>query len=176
MLEKMAEEETTESISEEEVSEDLDPILAERISILENILSTYDISISSFLGEINIHIQKIDLLDILTILKNSPETLCNLFLCLSIVDYEDRFEAVYHLQSTTLNHRYVIKSSLDKDKPLISSCIGIWKGCDWYEREGHDLFGVVFEGHPNLSPLLLYEEFEGYPGRKDFPFNDYKEW
>ena len=135
MLEKMAEEETTESISEEEVSEDLDPILAERISILENILSTYDISISSFLGEINIHIQKIDLLDILTILKNSPETLCNLFLCLSIVDYEDRFEAVYHLQSTTLNHRYVIKSSLDKDKPLISSCISIWKGCDWNERE-----------------------------------------
>jgi len=172
MQEEMAEkEEITESVSEE-----LDPIIIEKISMLEKNLSIFDINITSFLGEININLDKTNLVDVLTILKNSPDTQCNLFLCLSIVDYEDRFEAVYHLQSTTLNHRFVVKTSLDKNKPMISSCIGIWRGCDWYEREGHDLFGVVFEGHPNLSPLLLYEEFEGYPGRKDFPFNDYKEW
>ena len=52
----------------------------------------------------------------------------------------------------------------------------MWRGADWFEREGHDLFVVVFEGHPDLSPLLLYEGFEGHPGRKSFPFHDYDEW
>ena len=47
---------------------------------------------------------------------------------------------------------------------------------NWFEREGHDLFGVVFQGHPNLAPLLLYEGFEGYPGRKSFPFHEYSEY
>jgi NADH-quinone oxidoreductase subunit C len=52
----------------------------------------------------------------------------------------------------------------------------VWRAADWYEREAHDLFGVHFEGHPDLSPLLLYEGFEGYPGRKEYPFNDYQEF
>jgi len=53
---------------------------------------------------------------------------------------------------------------------------GIWRSANWYEREAHDLFGVEFKGHPNLLPLLLYDEFEGFPGRKSFPFHEYDEW
>ena len=59
---------------------------------------------------------------------------------------------------------------------MLPTVTGVWGGADWYERESNDLFGVRFEGHPNLVPLLLYEDFEGYPGRKSFPFHDYDEW
>jgi hypothetical protein len=82
MQEEMAEkEEITESVSEE-----LDPVIIEKISMLEKNLSIFDINITSFLGEININLDKTNLVDVLTILKNSPDTQCNLFLCLSIVE------------------------------------------------------------------------------------------
>jgi len=109
-------------------------------------------------------------------LRDDPETVCDMLLCLSVVDYENRFEVVYHLQSLEKNHRVVVKTSTSYEDPHVPSLISVWPGADWYEREGHDLFGVVFDGHPNLAPLLLYEEFEGYPGRKSFPFHDYREW
>ena len=69
-----------------------------------------------------------------------------------------------------------MKISIPYDDPRIDSVTGIWRAANWFERESHDLYGVVFEGHPNLEPLLLYEDFEGYPGRKSFPFHEYKEW
>ena len=62
------------------------------------------------------------------------------------------------------------------DNPLVPSVISIWRGADWFEREGHDLFGVVFQGIRTLAPLVLYEGFEGHPGLKSFPFHDYEEW
>ncbi|HJM53376.1 MAG TPA: NADH-quinone oxidoreductase subunit C, partial [Dehalococcoidia bacterium] len=58
----------------------------------------------------------------------------------------------------------------------LPSVTGVWRGADWYEREMHDLFGVVFDGHPDLSPLVLPDDFEGFPGRKSYPLNDYGEW
>ena len=66
--------------------------------------------------------------------------------------------------------------SVSASQPVVPSVISVWRASDWFEREGHDLFGIVFEGHPDLSPLLLYEGFDGYPGRKSFPFHDYQEW
>ena len=60
--------------------------------------------------------------------------------------------------------------------PNVPSITGIWNAANWYEREAHDLFGVMFSDHPDLSPILLYDEFEGYPGRKEFPFHDYQEF
>ena len=62
------------------------------------------------------------------------------------------------------------------ENPVADSVTGLWVAAGWYERETHDLFGVVFEGNPDLSPLLLYEGFEGYPGLKSFPLHDYEEW
>ena len=70
----------------------------------------------------------------------------------------------------------VVKANLDSSDPKISTVSDIWLAANWFEREGHDLFGVVFDGHPDLSPLLLYEGFEGHPGLKSFPFHDYDEW
>ena len=96
--------------------------------------------------------------------------------CLSAVDYVDRIEVVYHLFSLERRHKMVVKVSLEPDSPRVASVVSVWKGADWFEREAHDLFGVEFEGHPNLAPLLLYEGFEGCPGLKSFPFHEYDEW
>ena len=99
--------------------------------------------------------------------------------CLSVVDYVEvsgELEVNYHLYSYSLRHKMVVKTRLSEKMPAVPTVTGVWAGAGWHERESHDLFGVRFEGHPNLVPLLLYEGFEGFPGRKSFPFHEYDEW
>ena len=96
--------------------------------------------------------------------------------CLLVVDYTDHLQAVYVLLSPVKGTKAMLKVNVPVDDPKVPSLTSLWKAADWYEREMHDLFGVEFVGHPNLSPLILYEGFEGYPGRKSFPFNDYEEF
>jgi NADH-quinone oxidoreductase subunit C len=90
---------------------------------------------------------------------------------LCAVDYPQRplrFEIVYHLYSFRENRRLRVKVRAGERSP-VPSVAGIWRGAAWAEREAHDLFGVEFSGHPRLSPILLWEGFEGHPLRKDFP-------
>lgn len=108
--------------------------------------------------------------------KDDPRLDFKLLLCLACVDYEKYFQMVYFLQSLTHEQTLVIKTDVSYENPRLPSVTSVWEAADWYEREAHDLFGVDFEGHPGLAPLLLYEEFEGYPGRKEYPLNDYEEF
>jgi len=108
--------------------------------------------------------------------KEEPRLDFKALLCLSVVDYEDRLQVVYHLLSLEHEHKMVVKVDTPSDEPRVASVVSVWRGADWYEREGAELFGVVFEGHPDPRPLLLWEGFEGYPLRKDYPFHDYQEW
>ena len=110
------------------------------------------------------------------ILRDNNETTFDYLLLLCVVDYEDYLQVVYHLYSTTLKHTLVIKTNVSPEEPFLDSVTSVWKGADWYEREAHDLFGVLFNGHPSLSPLLLYEGFEGFPGRRNYEMPEYKEW
>ena len=96
--------------------------------------------------------------------------------CLACVDYKDHFQLVYILHSLEPDRTLVVKTNVPYDDPRLPSVTPIWRAGEWYEREAHDLFGVVFDGHPDLAPLLLYDGFEGYPGRKDYPFYDYQEF
>ncbi len=80
-----------------------------------------------------------------------------------------RYAVVYHLLSVALNQRLRVKTFLDDDMPLADSVIDIWPVANWYEREAFDLFGFVFEGHPDLRRLLTDYGFIGHPMRKDFP-------
>ena len=96
--------------------------------------------------------------------------------CLAAVDYEDRIEVSYHLFSLAKRHKMIVKTNVTDDDLSVPTVISVWRGADWFERETHDLFGVTFAGHPNLKPLLLYEGFEGHPGRKSFPFHEYTEY
>ena len=117
-----------------------------------------------------------DVLSVCREAKENSQLAFDYLLCLSVVDYEDHLQVVYHLYSTTRKHKMVVKTDVPTEKPNVPSVVPVWPAADWFEREGHDLYGVVFEGHPNMAPLLLYEGFEGYPGRKSYPFHEYTEW
>lgn len=82
-----------------------------------------------------------------------------------------RFEVVYHLFSLPHNHRVRIKVRLEENGPEVESAMPLWGIANWYEREVWDMFGIRFRGHPNPKRLLMYEEFEGHPLRKDYPVN-----
>ena len=145
-------------------------------SLLKDTLGEFQPELGAALDEVVVTIQPHQVVEVGRKLRDDPQTACDFLRCLSVVDYQDRFEIVYHLFSIEKNHRFVVKASVPYEDPHLPSLISVWPGTDWYEREGHDLFGVVFEGHPNLAPLILYEGFEGFPGRKSYPFNDYQEW
>jgi NADH-quinone oxidoreductase subunit C len=87
---------------------------------------------------------------------------------------EPRFEVVYHLHSLERNERLRLKCRVGGDNPEIDSVTGVWRGADWYEREVFDLFGVGFRNHPNLKRILMPEDWEGHPLRKDYPVPGYK--
>jgi NADH-quinone oxidoreductase subunit C len=97
---------------------------------------------------------------------------------LTAVDYltypgrEDapRFEVVYHLYSVPHNHRVRIKVGVEEDAPVVPSAVPLWPIANWLEREVWDMYGLRFAEHPDLRRLLLYEQFEGHPLRKDYPF------
>ena len=82
-----------------------------------------------------------------------------------------RFEMVYHFKSLTHARRLRLKVRLTEDDCKIASIHHLWKAVDWYERECFDMFGIVFEGHPGLRRILMYDEFEGHPLRKDYPID-----
>jgi len=95
-----------------------------------------------------------------------------MLLDLTAVDYPGRplrFEVVYHLMSLETNARIRLKAGLPAADPTIASLSGVWKNAAWLEREVFDMFGVRFDGHPDLRRLLLYDGFEGHPLRKDYP-------
>jgi NADH-quinone oxidoreductase subunit C len=87
---------------------------------------------------------------------------------------EPRFEVVYHLHSLERNERIRLKCRAGGDSPQIDSVTPVWRGADWYEREVFDLFGIRFRNHPNLTRILMPEDWQGHPLRKDFPTHGYK--
>jgi NADH:ubiquinone oxidoreductase subunit C len=94
------------------------------------------------------------------------------------VDYEaDGLEVVYHLYSYKHGHNVTLKARVPTAAPTIASATDLWRAADWHEREARDMFGIVFEGHPNLVPILLPEDMlDHYPLRKDNPLAPLEEW
>ena len=80
-----------------------------------------------------------------------------------------RFEVVYHLHSIERNERVRLKCRVSGVDPVIESVTSVWRGADWYEREVFDLFGIKFINHPDLRRIMLPDEWEGHPLRKDYP-------
>ena len=92
----------------------------------------------------------------------------NYLFCLTCVDWKTHLTMVYHLTSTIHRHTLVVKSKLDRNNPEIETVSDIWRTAEFHEREVYDLFGVKFSHHPDLRRLLLTDDFNGYPLRKDF--------
>jgi len=102
-------------------------------------------------------------------LKNTPALDFDYLADLTAVDYTDYFEVVYRLVSLTHNHSLVLKTRCyDRGKPAVPSVTRLWRSADFMEREAYDLMGIVFDGHPNLKRLLLWEGFMGHPLRRDY--------
>jgi NADH-quinone oxidoreductase subunit C len=94
---------------------------------------------------------------------------CSFFDWLSGVDEEEGgFGIVAHLYSVAGRHRVLVRTRVPRDAATLPSLVGVYPGAAWHERETYEMFGVVFEGHPDLKPLLLPDGFEGHPLRKDF--------
>jgi NADH-quinone oxidoreductase subunit C len=111
--------------------------------------------------------------ELLAALRDEPDFDFNFLSDLSAVDWlerKPRFDVVYHLNSLTRGHRLRVKIGVEGADPWVHSAIGLWKAADWLERECFDMFGIVFKGHPDLRRILMYDSFEGYPLRKDYPF------
>ncbi|MBI1746942.1 MAG: NADH-quinone oxidoreductase subunit C [Acidobacteria bacterium] len=130
----------------------------------------------AYRGDDTVVIDREALVNVATLLKQDADLEYSFLIDITAVDYlktdkAPRFEVVYHFFSLPHKQRVRIKVPLAADDLEIDSLVPLWPGANWYEREVYDMFGVRFRGHPNLKRILLYEEFEGHPLRKDYPYN-----
>ncbi len=126
----------------------------------------------NYRGDDTAIVKKDKIRDICLFLRDDPDCLYNFMMDLTVVDYlgrEPRFEVVYHLYSLAHNQRVRVKALVPESDLTIDSVVPVWVAADWFEREAYDMYGVIFQGHPNLRRILLYEGFQGHPLRKDYP-------
>lgn len=128
------------------------------------------------LDEITIRVKKEKIKDISRFVREDPDLEFTYLADITGVDYlerEERFDLVYHLYSVNKNLRLRLRLSL-KDGEAVDSVTSVWKGADWYEREAYDMLGIGFNEHPNLKRILMPDDWEGHPYRKDYPLEDRK--
>lgn len=94
-------------------------------------------------------------------------------MCLSGVDYKGKLGVIYHLYSMTHRHKFVLKVEVPTDAPNVPTVEAVWKSANWHEREAFDLLGIRFTGHPDLRRILLPDDWEGHPLRKDYQTPEY---
>ncbi|RFC35639.1 MAG: NADH dehydrogenase subunit C [Candidatus Nitrotoga sp. SPKER] len=166
---------------------------------LTTIFTHQIVNLENKLGELTLVVSDIDMLEVLTRLRDDPNLrfeqmidLCGVDYCTYGSDiceggaylksdivpdaYPSRFAVVYHLLSLTHNIRLRVRVfAKDDDLPILNSVASIWPCANWYEREAFDLYGIVFTGHPDLRRLLTDYGFVGNPFRKDFPLSGHVE-
>jgi NADH-quinone oxidoreductase subunit C len=115
--------------------------------------------------------------EVAALCKSDPDLAFDNLMCLSVVDYPKetppRFEVVYHLYSYKHAHAFVLKAQLPREDPRVPTVEGVWPVANWHEREGYDMFGVTFEGHSDPRRILLPDDWEGHPLRKDWVDPDF---
>jgi NADH-quinone oxidoreductase subunit C len=135
-----------------------------------------------YMGELTLEVRRDEIIPVCTRLRDDPALAFAQLMDVCGVDYLEygrespagvrsgpRFAVLYHLLSLKYNRRVRLRAWLDDEMPLIASVTGIWNSANWYEREAFDLFGIVFEGHPDLRRILTDYGFVGHAFRKDFP-------
>ncbi len=135
------------------------------------------VSTSIEFDELTLAVPARHILKVLKYLRDDPACKFNCIIDICGCDYPERkkrFDVVYHLLSVQQNARIRVKIKTDEDTP-VASATGLFPGADWYEREVFDLYGVVFDGHPDLRRILTDYGFNGHPLRKDFPLSGHVE-
>ena len=143
------------------------------------------VDITEALGEVTMVIKAAGLLEVMTVLRDRPELRFEQLIDLCGVDYSAygdrprqgaRFAVVAHLLSVSRNWRLRLRVFCTDDEfPIVASLVDVWPSASWFEREAFDLFGIVFEGHPDLRRILTDYGFVGHPFRKDFPLSGHVE-
>ena len=132
------------------------------------------LEVTEFRGMLSIHIRGGLILDLLRMLKTDPRFAYNFLADVTAVDHlkkggHTRYSVVYHLLNQYDAKRIVVHAWVDEENPALPSVYSLWKTADWQEREVFDLFGIRFEGHPDLRRIMNPEDFGFHPLRKDYP-------
>ena len=117
-------------------------------------------------------IDREQLVDVATWLRDDPKMAFDspvFVTCIDNIEEEPRFEVCFQLRSSVHKHRIRLKVRVDEDDPSCPSLSGLWPAFNWQERETYDMYGIQFDDHPDLRRIYLYDEFVGYPLRKDYP-------
>jgi NADH-quinone oxidoreductase subunit C len=119
-----------------------------------------------------IHIEATDWRSIAEFLHREPQLKLDWLQDLSGVDYaaDDKMCVVYDLWSFDLQHSFAVKAYCPRENPHLPSVADLWPAADWQEREAYDMFGIIFDGHPDLRRILCADDWEGFPLRKDYVF------
>lgn len=134
----------------------------------------------TYAGQVGVSLKKDMIRDICRYLRDEPLLRMDHLADLTAVDFSTypgdsgpRFEVVYNMISITFRHRIRLKVRVPEEDPRIDSVSSIWQTANWHERETYDLMGIKFDGHPDLRRILLPEDWEGYPLRKEYPLKGY---
>ena len=154
-------------------------------TVVQQLLGERARSITVARGEVTLVVAAGDYLAVMQALRDAPQTRFEQLVDLCGMDYSTygdgcwegaRFGVVVHLLSVSLNQRLRVRVFCPEDDfPVVASVNGIWNSASWYEREAFDLYGIVFEGHPDLRRILTDYGFVGHPFRKDFPLSGHVE-
>lgn len=131
--------------------------------------------VEEILGVLVLTVNYSYIIEALTVAKNFADVPCDFLHDLGGMDLEDHFEVVYQLSSLRGSQRLRIIARLERENPVIDSVTSIWKGADFLEREAFDMFGIQFRGHPNLKRIYLWDDFAGYPLRKDYVIESHEQ-
>jgi len=143
--------------------------------VLAEALGPGVLGVSDYRGDLAITVERRAWVEAAGLLRDHPELDYRMFLDLCAADYLDRedvperFEVVLHLYSVSKKHHVRLKTPVPEADPTLPTIGSLFLGANWFEREAWDLYGIVFEGHPNLSRLLTHDAFVGHPMRKDYP-------
>jgi NADH-quinone oxidoreductase subunit C len=130
-----------------------------------------------FRGEVTLSIGAGHLIRVCEFLRDTPDLSFKFLVDVTALDYypeEPRFQTVYHLLSLETGARLRLKVRISGDDPQVDSAVPVWPAANAYEREIYDMFGIHFSGHPDLRRILMPEDWEGYPLRKDYPVEGYR--
>lgn len=156
-----------------EIPAALDPVESVRQALPEALQA-----VKLFRNEITLIVAPAMIVEVMLYLRNTPGLVYNFLSDISAVDYypdpptaehPERFGLAYHLYSMLYNRRLRIKVFLPEEDPAIASIIDVWPAANWLEREAFDMMGIRFDGHPDLRRLLMPEDWDGHPQRRDYP-------
>jgi NADH-quinone oxidoreductase subunit C len=147
----------------------------EVVDALQAAYSSYDQAVTKVVvdrGELTLYVERQHLIGIASALRDNASLRFELCSSVSGVDYlgaEKRLHSVYQLTSMTYRRRLRLEVSVTVDDPHVPSVTALWPTADWQERETYDMFGIIYDGHPALTRILMPDDWDGFPQRKDYP-------